>query len=78
MKKLIIIILILTLILSCVTIKPNNDPVIIREIPTVDVTDDMTLEAYLYNTTKFQIDIVAYVKELIAQIKLKCQNIDIR
>ena len=78
MKKLAVIIIICLLIISCVTFRPKNNPVIIRDIPICDVTDDMSIHQYLYSTTEFQIEIARYIKELIAQIKLKCQYIDMR
>jgi len=82
MKKLKSIVAVLYIMLifgiSCQTMRPNNQPIIIKEIPLCDVSDDMTLQQYLHNTTKFQIEIAKYVKELIAQIKLKCVNIDLR
>ena len=68
----------LVLSFSCQTVRPNNDPIIIKDIPICDVSDDMSLQQYLHNTAEFQIEITKYVKDLIAQVKLRCVNIDIR
>lgn len=56
----------------------TNEPIIIYNIPTVDVSDDMTLESYLQETTKGRVELLRYVKELVNQILFKCNHIDMR
>ena len=74
MKKLFIIILAAALI-GCYS---APTPIIIRDIPTADVSDDMSVEEYMRSSTEWAVQITAYVKELINQIKHKSPYIDLR
>ncbi len=80
MKTLIIIFGIITLFIilffSCVS---YEEPIIINDIPTADLSDDMTIQEYMKTSTKLNIDLKTYIDELINQIKYKLKNvIDLR
>lgn len=53
-------------------------PVIIRQIPQADVSSDMTVDEYMQSSTQWAVEITAYVKELINQIRHKVPYIDLR
>lgn len=53
-------------------------PVIIRQIPQADVSADMTIDEYMNSSTQWAVEITAYVKELINQIRHKVPCIDLR
>lgn len=61
---------------NCATL---NEPIIINNIPTVELSDDMTLESYLKNTAGLIVDLKTYIDELINQITHKIKNyVDLR
>lgn len=74
MKKLFIVILTAALI-SCYS---APTPVIIRQIPQADVSSDMSIDEYMQSSTQWAVEITAYVRELINQIKHKVPYIDLR
>ena len=74
MKKLLIIILAAALI-GCYS---APTPIIIRDIPQADVSADMTVDEYMQSSTQWAVEITAYVKELINQIRHKSPYIDLR
>lgn len=74
MKKLFIIILAAALI-SCYS---APTPVIIRQIPQADVSSDMSVDEYMQSSTSWAVEITAYIKELINQIRHKVPYIDLR
>jgi len=74
MKKLFTIVIAAALIGCC----SAPTPIIIRDIPTADVSDDMSVEEYMRSSTEWAVQITAYVKELINQIKYKSPYIDLR
>lgn len=74
LKKLFIIILAAALI-GCYS---APTPVIIRQIPQADVSADMTVDEYMQSSTEWAVEITAYVKELINQIRHKVPYIDLR
>jgi len=73
-KKMILIVLVAALV-SCYS---APTPIIIRDIPTADVSDDMSVEEYMRSSTEWAVQITAYVKELINQIRHKVPYIDLR
>lgn len=74
MKKLLTIILAAALI-GCYS---APTPIIIRSIPQADVSSDMSIDEYMHSSTQWAVEITAYVKELINQIKHKVPYIDLR
>ena len=74
MKKLFTIIIAAALI-SCYS---APTPVIIRQIPQADVSSDMSIDEYMQISTQWAVEITAYVKELINQIRHKVPYIDLR
>lgn len=56
----------------------TTSPIIIYEPPILDVSDDMTIRQYLYESQKWGIDISAYIKELLNQIEHKVPYVDLR
>lgn len=74
MKKLFIIILAAALI-GC---HSTPTPIIIRSIPQADVSSDMTVDEYMQSSTQWAVEVTAYIKELINQIRHKVPYIDLR
>lgn len=74
MKKLFIIILTSALI-GCYS---APTPIVIRQIPQADVSSDMSVEEYMRSSTEWAVEITAYVRELINQIRYKVPYIDLR
>jgi hypothetical protein len=74
MKKLLVIILAAALI-GCYS---APTPIIIRSIPQADVSSDMSIDEYMHSSTQWAVEITAYVKELINQIRHKVPYIDLR
>ena len=74
MKKLFIIILAAALI-GCYS---APTPIIIRSIPQADVSSDMSIDEYMQSSTQWAVEVTAYIKELINQIKHKVPYIDLR
>lgn len=74
MKKLLTIILAAALI-SC---HSAPTPIVIRQIPQADVSSDMSIDEYMQSSTQWAVEITAYVKELINQIRHKSPYIDLR
>lgn len=73
--KLIGILLIMFTFSSCYS-GPN--PIIIRDIPRAVITEDMSTDAYIYESTRWAIEVKAYVEELINQCIHKVPTIDLR
>lgn len=69
-----IILCIMLFFSSCKTLTP----VIINEPPKIDIKDDMSEEELNYKIDSWAINIKAYIKELITQIKNKVPYIDLR
>lgn len=74
MKKMFIFIIFL-LILSC---QSTPTPVIIYRVPKPELTDDMSIEEYLRESTSYVIKLRSYIDELINQIIHKVPYIDLR
>lgn len=74
MKKLFIIILTLALI-GCYS---APTPIVIRQIPQADVSSDMSIDEYMQSSTQWAVEITAYIKELINQVRHKVPYIDLR
>ena len=74
MKKLFIIILAAAFI-GCYS---APTPIIIRQIPQADVSADMTVDEYMHSSTVWAVEVTAYIKELINQIRHKVPYIDLR
>lgn len=55
---------------------PN--PIIIRDIPRAVITEDMSTDAYIYESTRWAIEVKAYIDELINQCIHKVPTIDLR
>jgi hypothetical protein len=53
-------------------------PIIIRSIPTADVSSDMSIDEYMKSSTQWAVEVTAYIKELINQIRHKVPYIDLR
>ena len=53
-------------------------PVVIREIPRATITVDMSTDAYIYESTRWAIEIRAWIDEIIVQIQNKVPFIDLR
>ncbi len=53
-------------------------PIVIRQIPQADVSADMTIDEYMRSSTQWAVEITAYIKELINQIRHKSPYIDLR
>ena len=75
MVKIIGILLIMFTFSSCYS-GPN--PIIIRDIPRAVITEDMSTDAYIYESTRWAIEVKAYVDELINQCIHKVPTIDLR
>ena len=73
--KLITVLLIMFTFSSCYS-GPN--PIIIRDIPRAVITEDMSTDAYIYESTRWAIEIKAYIDELINQCIHKVPCIDLR
>lgn len=76
MKKLKVLCVSMMILLSSCYSAPT--PIIIRSIPQADVSDDMSVEEYMRSSTEWAVQITAYVKELINQIRHKSPYIDLR
>ena len=74
MKKLLVIILAAALI-GCYS---APTPIVIRQIPQADVSADMTVDEYVQSSTRWAVEVTAYIKELINQIRHKVPYIDLR
>ena len=55
---------------------PN--PIIIRDIPRATITEDMSTDAYIYESTRWAIEVRAWIDEIIVQIQNKVPYIDLR
>lgn len=75
MVKIITVLLIMFTFSSCYS-GPN--PIIIRDIPRAVITEDMSTDAYIYESTRWAIEVKAYVEELINQCIHKVPTIDLR
>jgi hypothetical protein len=58
--------------------KTCESAIIIRDIPIVDVSDDMTVHEYMQATSAAIIDYRAYILDLIVQIQANHKYIDLR
>ena len=74
MKKLLAILLTSALI-GCYS---APTPIVIRQIPQADVSADMTIDEYMQSSTQWAVEITAYIRELINQIRHKVPYIDLR
>jgi hypothetical protein len=74
MKKLLAILLTSALV-GCYS---APTPVIIRQIPQADVSSDMSIDEYMQSSTQWAVEVTAYIKELINQIRHKVPYIDLR
>lgn len=73
-RKALITLFTIVMLCSCRSITP----VIIREPPKPNVQEGMTVEEYLYESTKYRIEVEAYIAELLSQIEHKVPFIDLR
>ena len=71
-------ILVVVLTISLIGCYSAPTPIIIRSIPQADVSSDMSIDEYMRSSTEWAVQITAYVKELINQIKHKSPYIDLR
>lgn len=69
-----IVCVIILAITSCKTITP----IIIRDVPEIEIQEDMTLEEYLVESQTWGVMIKTYVNELINQIIYKVPHTDLR
>lgn len=82
-NRIIVIICMLILVLFILTASmcesgPRNVPVIIKDIPEMDLSDDMTLKEWMDGNVFLRAELLKYIKELIVQVKGKCNYIDLR
>lgn len=72
--RVLIIVSTIIMLCSCMSITP----IVIREPPQPEMQEGMTVEEFLYESTKYRINIDAYIEELLSQIKNKVPYIDLR
>ena len=73
--KMIFVGIVLFALVSCYS---APTPVVIRQIPQADVSADMTIDEYMRSSTQWAVEVTAYIKELINQIKHKVPYVDLR
>lgn len=78
MKKFFIKLFLFNAILIVLFFSCHSTPIILRPIPTIDLSDDLTIHEYLNNSTVWGVEITAYIKELINQIKHKTNYIELK
>lgn len=66
---------IILILSSCVS---SPSPIVIYKMPTIDISDDITIEQYLHSSTEYGINMTNYTLELINQIINKVPYIDCR
>ncbi len=74
-KRLAIMLILTISLIGCYS---SPTPIIIRSIPQADVSSDMTVDEYMQSSTQWAVEITAYIKELINQIRHKVPYIDLR
>lgn len=73
--KMIFVGIVMFALVSCYS---TPTPIIIRQIPQADVSADMSIDEYMRSSTEWAVQITAYVKELINQIRHKVPYVDLR
>lgn len=72
--RVIILISSIMILYSCKSITP----IVIKEPPRAEMREGMTVDEYLYESTRYKIEVEAYIAELLGQIKHKVPYIDLR
>jgi len=62
-------------LISCIS---NPQPVIINELPTNSITQEMSMDEYVKESTRYAVELKAYTDELINQIIHRSRYIDLR
>ena len=75
MKQKILVVILTISLISCYS---TPTPIIIRSIPQADVSSDMTIDEYMRSSTQWAVEVTAYIKELINQIRHKVPYVDLR
>lgn len=70
--------LIILIILTFSSCYSSPTPVIIRDIPRATITAEMSTDEYIYESTRWAIEIRAWIDEIIVQIQNKVPYIDLR
>lgn len=70
------LILLFTIVILCSC--KSITPIVIKPPPEAEMREGMTVEEYLYESTKYRIEVEAYIAELLGQIKHKVPYIDLR
>ncbi len=73
--KIVTFICMIFFLISCIS---SPQPIIINELPKNSITQDMTMEEYVKESTRYAVELKAYTDELINQIIHRSRYIDLR